>query len=72
MQDHKLLPHGTPHDDQRFDHSEKRRMIFDEIEDAPFKLSPGDHADLEAEVTQKTADAVLDIDELRLQELSPA
>src|ERR1035441_4795629 len=57
--DDKLLAKYAPDDKQRFTHPSQVGQVLDQLLDARLELRLSDHSDLEAEVTQSTAQVVL-------------
>src|SRR3981189_3591680 len=70
VQDNDLFAQRPPDDEQRFHQSRQVGKVLDKLLDAGLEPHLSDHSDLEAEVTQSTAQIVLDCDRLRLQKLA--
>src|SRR5262245_8976733 len=70
MQDDDLLPKNLADNEQRFDQRRQVGKVPDQRFDALLEPHLPDHADLEAEVAQSTAQIVLDCDRFRLQKLA--
>src|SRR4029450_10479172 len=70
MQDAELLAKYPPDNEQRFDQHSQIREVLDKLLDTRLELHRPHHAHLEAKVTQRTAQVVLNGDGLRLQQLA--
>ena len=65
VQDKDLLAQRPPDDEQRFHQSRQVGKVLDKLLDAGLEPHLSDHSDLEAEVTQSTAQIVLDCNQTR-------
>src|SRR5260370_8323121 len=70
MQDDDLFAQRPPDNEQWFDQNGQVGEVLDQLLDPRLELRLADHSDLEAKVTQRTAQVVLDGDSLRLQQLA--
>ena len=70
MQDDDLFAECPPDNEQWFDQLGQVGEALDQLVDAGLELHLPDHSDLEAEVTQSTAQVVLNGDGLRLKQLA--
>src|SRR5439155_11890136 len=59
-----------PDNEQWFDQNGQVREVLDQLLDPSLELHRANHSDLEAKVTQGTAQVILDGDGLRLQQLA--
>ena len=70
MQDDDLFAQHPPDNEHGFDQHRQVGEVLNQLPDARLELYLPNHADLEAEVTQSTAQIVVDGDGLRLQRLA--
>ena len=69
MQNAKLLAQHPAGDQQRLGDRSQVGMVHDKIADPCLELGHPDHADLEAEVAQRTPQIILDVEGFCLQQL---
>ena len=70
MQDAELFAKRPSDNEQRFDQRRQVGQVLDKLPDSGLEPHRPNHANLEAEVAQSTAQVVIDSDRLRLQQLA--